>query len=136
MFRYVVFCRFRVDAVLNMLVLDTRFLFLSLRPSLILGRLCQRPLQRVNVSRIRLTVNLIHLSMFSFSSHPPSLEFSSVVREGREGKGGGRLYYVCWNTRCSRGHALELGKYAEALATMHDCGMECVGTQTKSHCME
>src|SRR5208282_1811172 len=35
--------------------------------------------------------------------------------------GGGRLYYVCWNTRCSRGHALELGKYAEALATMHDC---------------
>ena len=91
MFRYVVFCRFRVDAVLNILVLDTRFLFLSLRPSLILGRLCQRPLQRVNVSRIRLTVNLIHSSMFSFSSHPPSLEFSSVVREGREGRGGGSL---------------------------------------------
>src|SRR5271170_5935978 len=98
MFQYVVFRRFRVNAVLNILVLDTRFLFLSLRPSLILGRLCQRPLQRVNISHIRLTVNLIHLSMFSFSSHPPSLEFSSVVREGRERRGGGSLL---WHRDCA-----------------------------------
>src|SRR5271167_5112188 len=91
MFRYVVFCRFRVDAVLNILVLDTRFLFLSLRPSLILGRLCQRPLQRVNVSRIRLTVNLIHSSMFSFSSPPTPPLIFFFVKKGGGGGGGGSL---------------------------------------------
>jgi hypothetical protein len=103
-----------------------RFLFLSLRSVLILGRRLQHPLDFLlhNILSSMLmfpqncrSFNLIYSSTFGFSSHPPFPALSTRAKWGGESSygagtapGGEKYRGVCQNASCNDEHALEWRK--------------------------